>query len=259
MKNIFRLVRCSRGLDSLSGFFFVVFCIFTTTNPLHAQWVQTSGPYGGNIKCFAVSGTNLFAGISGSGVFLSTNNGTSWTEVNSGLTTTDVYSLAVSGTNLFAGTGIGGSVFRSTNNGTSWTADTVGLAAYYVNSLAVLGTSLFAGTDMGVFRSTNDGTVGLRSMRGCRRTPLSTLLSSRAQISSQPPGATVYFVRPTTAQAGRRLVPHGSTTVFPVSLPTGRISLWGLRVSAVFVPPTTVQVGRLSIPPREAQMFLLSL
>ena len=44
----------------------------------------------------AVSGTNLFAGTYGGGVFLSTNNGTSWTAVNTGLTNTDVYALAVS-------------------------------------------------------------------------------------------------------------------------------------------------------------------
>jgi len=52
----------------------------------HAQWVQTNGPYGGMINSFAVTGANLFAGTYGGGVFLSTNNGTSWTEVNTGLT-----------------------------------------------------------------------------------------------------------------------------------------------------------------------------
>jgi hypothetical protein len=63
-------------------------------------------------------GTNLFAGTEGGGVFLSTNNGTSWTAVNTGLTHTYVLSLAVSpatgeagGTNLFAGTE-GGGVWR---------------------------------------------------------------------------------------------------------------------------------------------------
>lgn len=66
--------------------------------------MQTNGPYGGYVYSLAVSGTNLFAGTYGGGVFLSTNNGTSWTEVNSGLTNTYVWSLAVSGTNLFAGT-----------------------------------------------------------------------------------------------------------------------------------------------------------
>ena len=47
-------------------------------------------------------------GLNGGGVFLSTNNGTSWTAVNTGLTNTAVSALAVSGTNLFAGTGSGG-------------------------------------------------------------------------------------------------------------------------------------------------------
>jgi hypothetical protein len=58
----------------------------------------------------AVSGTNLFAGTDG-GVFLSTNNGTSWTAASTGFTNTDVYALAVSGTNIFAGT-YGGGIWR---------------------------------------------------------------------------------------------------------------------------------------------------
>jgi hypothetical protein len=36
-----------------------------------AQWVQTNGPYGGQINCLAVSGTNLFSGTQDGGVFLS--------------------------------------------------------------------------------------------------------------------------------------------------------------------------------------------
>jgi hypothetical protein len=146
MKTIFRFLLLV-SLVALSGM-----------NPLLAQWVQTNGPYGGSVMTFAVSGTNLFACTLGGGVFLSTNNGTSWTAVSSGLTSTVVWSLAVSGTNLFAGTG-GGGVFLSTNNGTSWTAVNSGLTNTGVWSLAVIGTNLFAGTDGGgVFLSTNNGT-----------------------------------------------------------------------------------------------------
>ncbi len=43
--------------------------------PLQAQWVQTNGPYGGDVQCFAVSSTNLLAGTRGGGVFLSRNVG----------------------------------------------------------------------------------------------------------------------------------------------------------------------------------------
>ena len=69
-----------------------------------AQWTQTNGPYGGTVYSFAVSGTNLFAGTFRGGVFLSTNNGTSWSAVNSGLGNRDITSFAVIGPNLFAGT-----------------------------------------------------------------------------------------------------------------------------------------------------------
>jgi len=86
------------------------------------------------ITCLAASGPNLFAGDgqSGNGVFLSTNNGTSWTAVDSGLTNAWVLSLAVpptgtGATNIFAGTG--GGVFLSTNNGSNWTKVNKGLTA----------------------------------------------------------------------------------------------------------------------------------
>jgi hypothetical protein len=83
----------------------IVLCmIVLAASVSEAQWVQTNGPYSGNVTCFAVNGTNLFAGTYGSGVFLSTNNGTSWVSVSTGLTNTNVEALAVSGTDLFAGT-----------------------------------------------------------------------------------------------------------------------------------------------------------
>ena len=63
------------------------------------------------VLTLAVSGTSLFAGTSGGGVFRSTDNGASWTAASTGLTSTTVRALAVSGTSLFAGTG-GGGVWR---------------------------------------------------------------------------------------------------------------------------------------------------
>jgi len=144
-------------MKTVFRFLLVMFSLFTNINSSFAQWVQTNGPGGGNVLSLAVNGTNLFAGTYGGGVFLSTNNGTSWTTVNTGLTNTIVRSLAVNGTNLFAGTN--GGVFLSTNNGTSWTEVNTGLPTNTtVRSLAVNGTNLFAGTNGGVFLSTNNGT-----------------------------------------------------------------------------------------------------
>ena len=66
------------------------------------------------INGLAVSGADLFAVVAltsggfgsptNKGIYLSTNNGTSWRAVNTGLTDLGVQSLAVSGSNIFGGT-----------------------------------------------------------------------------------------------------------------------------------------------------------
>ena len=74
----------------------------------------TNGPEGGYIGALAIDPTSpstLYAGTSGGGVFKSTNSGTSWSAVNSGLTNTNVRALAIDPTTpstLYAGTSAGG-------------------------------------------------------------------------------------------------------------------------------------------------------
>jgi photosystem II stability/assembly factor-like uncharacterized protein len=125
--------------------------------PFEAQagWFRTDLPDSPSVWCMATIGTTLFAGTD-YGVYVTKDNGTNWTAVNTGLTTSWVNCLAVNGTNLFAATN-GGGVFLSTNNGTSWTAVNTGLTNTMVLSLAVIGTNLFAGLNGGVFLSTNNG------------------------------------------------------------------------------------------------------
>ncbi|MFA5834679.1 MAG: T9SS type A sorting domain-containing protein [Bacteroidota bacterium] len=168
----------------------VVLGLITVSN---AQWVKTNGyGVGGNITFFYISGTTLFAGtddgiyrstdngtqwsavntgltniqtlyVSGvyifagtsGGAFISTNNGSSWTAIN-GVSGEIVSAFVVSGTNLFVGTSVGG-VYVSTNNGSNWTAINNGLINKHVLSLFISGTNLFAGTDLGVFLSTDYG------------------------------------------------------------------------------------------------------
>jgi photosystem II stability/assembly factor-like uncharacterized protein len=120
-----------------------------------AQWIHTSGPKV-TVQAFAVVSKNLFAGTA-NGVYLTTNYGTSWSQVNTGLADTGVSALAAIGTNLFASTSSG--VFLSTNNGTSWKQMNNGLTDTTINKLAVVGTNLFGATNGGgIFVSTNNGT-----------------------------------------------------------------------------------------------------
>jgi hypothetical protein len=140
----------------------ILLFLISSNEILQAQWIQTNGPYGGIVNCLAVSGTNLFAGTD-NGVFLSTNNESSWTAVNNGFPSNpQIVALTDSGTNIFAG--IKDRVYFSTNNGTNWTAFNHSFDNYYLSALAVYGTNLIAGTSGGtsnpggVYLSTDNGT-----------------------------------------------------------------------------------------------------
>ena len=107
------------------------------------------------------TGTYTYSeGVFVGGVFKSTDGGTNWTPMNSGLTNTYVNTIAINPQapdTLYAGTDSG--VFKSTNGGTDWTAINSALTNTY--SLAIspqTPDTLYAGTGDGVFESTNGGT-----------------------------------------------------------------------------------------------------
>ena len=142
-----------------------------------AQWMQTAGPYGGQIRALAVSGTGLFAGTNG-GVFFSSDDGMNWSA--RGLANMTVSALAVDGAKLYAG---GDGVFQSTDNGTSWSDIGSGLGTQTVRALCVSGTYLFAGTAAGVYRA---------STAGGGWTPVSSIaLSSKLVLSLTVSGSFV--------------------------------------------------------------------
>lgn len=170
------------------------FKLYTSKNN-GTTWELTGSQPPYNILDFATDGINLFAGTS-SGVYLSTNDGLSWTNVssdlssftvntlicngdticagttggffistdsgitwlrnNSGLKSISISKLITSGSNIFAGTKSG--IYLSTNNGTNWVEVNSGITNYYITSLAINGTNIFAGTyGNGVYHSTNNG------------------------------------------------------------------------------------------------------
>jgi hypothetical protein len=213
---------------------FAFVLVLTYCSASHAEsnppWVETTGP--SNIKCLAASGDTIFAGdpsglyfspdngttwvlsgfdsvaivalavfdgkvfagTSGSGLFISTNSGVSWTPDTNGFQgATSINSLVACPPNLVAATSNGISV--STDGGSSWTQESnvsygtlatdgtnvyatsfvthaffassdrgmswrgVDSDLYSISSLAVLDGDIFAagGNGQGVFRSTNGG------------------------------------------------------------------------------------------------------
>jgi hypothetical protein len=140
----------------------LVLLLITTINSAKAQWLQSAGPFGGNVRNFVFNSSNDAFIATNGGIFSKLNSSANWTAVNSGLTTIDIRALAVSGANLFAGgyevAGSPGGVFFSTDKGANWTVRNTGLTNRSIISLGVNGTNVFAGTNgAGVYFSSNNG------------------------------------------------------------------------------------------------------
>ncbi|MGD0710914.1 MAG: T9SS type A sorting domain-containing protein [Bacteroidales bacterium] len=133
----------------------LIIAFICMTSFANAQW-QITGLDSNHVMCLAINGNNIFAGTYEDGMYLSTNNGSSWSAINNGLTDSVILSLVIKGDSIFAGTG--GGVFLSTNTGGNWTKMNNGLTDTIIDALAIKGDSIFAGTySEGVFMSSNGG------------------------------------------------------------------------------------------------------
>jgi photosystem II stability/assembly factor-like uncharacterized protein len=127
--------------------------------PASGMWLPLTGTGAPNrIRAMKNYVGNIFAGSYGNGVVRSTDDGLSWTTVNTGLTNHNVLSLEITSQYVFAGTD-GGGVFRSSDNGNTWSAINTGLGNLIIYSLLVNGTNLYAGTASGVYYSSDYGTT----------------------------------------------------------------------------------------------------
>lgn len=140
---------------------------------------------GSNLFATAVDKNSSVGGESNVSVFLSTNNGSTWTRINNGLTSSNNGSLAVSGTNLFIAAN--GRVNLSINNGLTWTAINNGLSNSVVSTLAVNNTNLFAGTytyegSAGVFFSSNNGSSWNNVSNGLKTSIANSLVISGTDL-----------------------------------------------------------------------------
>lgn len=133
----------------------LILCILVSPC-LYAQWQPTNGLTADTVFCFGFKSGSFFAGTN-HGVFRSTDDGTNWTQVNSGLIDTSVHTLMLGGSDVFAGTVSG--IFRSTNDGDNWTS--LGgwvIAGGWVSSLVTVGDTIFASTyHAGLHFSTDNG------------------------------------------------------------------------------------------------------
>jgi len=98
---------------------------------------------------------DIFAGVWNEGVFRSSDNGDSWTPINTGLTNPFIEAININSSgDILAGTN--GGVFRSTNNGDNWTKIQSEQVIYAIATSSA--NAIFAGSwGNGIFRSIDNG------------------------------------------------------------------------------------------------------
>ncbi len=137
----------------------------------NAQWTQGSGMDGGDYRCLAKVGDDLFAGSQYGGVFRSSNNGDTWMPLCNGLPAgVSVTKFMNKDTFLFAGTSYwsltGKGVFRSNDNGNTWVPKNNGIEVsptgyftdLYITGFAKTSAYIYTSTyQNGIFRSSDNG------------------------------------------------------------------------------------------------------
>ena len=204
-------------------------------------WTQTSSPPGGSVWALATIGNNLFAGTASGGVYISSDQGTTWTQRNGAFPTMEVFSFAVNGPDLYAGTGggFGAGVYKSSDLGVTWTdvkPAALNLSSN-VRSLTTDGTNIFAGTygGGGIFKSPLAG--------------ISTTSWSTYNMGLANQDVNVLAIKGTTIYAGT----YGdgvniSSTSSASWAPTSGMPSSSDYVRAITINNTTLFAGMTSLP-----------
>ena len=128
-----------------------------TWNYISSSWKPLYAYHGFEQQTdFLLDGSNLYASTLWDGIFKSTDNGITWTPVNTGLGNLSVWTLFKFGTDLYAGTST--EVYKSTNNGATWSFSSIGIPSSVIISFASIGTNLFVSTGNNIlYLSANNG------------------------------------------------------------------------------------------------------
>ena len=127
------------------------------------QWTRTNWSASNSLFDLYSSQDLVFArtwdALDGGRVFLTADEGTSWTQIGSADSDIDILSIVMSNNNILAGTWNG--FYLSTSGGTSWSAvSPAGIPAdAAIRSITAIDTSLFAATMGHVYRLSNNGTT----------------------------------------------------------------------------------------------------
>ncbi|MDP1728319.1 MAG: T9SS type A sorting domain-containing protein [Bacteroidota bacterium] len=141
---------------------------------LTAQFKPTAGPSGGaQATCFLKDGSIMYAGIQ-SGLYKTTDNGTTWTKLTVAADASDFKALAKAGSFVFAASNNGKiRMYKSNDGGNTWIGVQNGLpqaggnAVFSPTQMAVIKDTLFLGTTTaGVLKTADFGANWVPTVQG---------------------------------------------------------------------------------------------
>lgn len=133
--------------------------IFLSTDGGKSWMRKNNGLITTNINDIYSDGFKLFAGTYGGGVFMSADNGNTWTAIKSGLSGQALYVNSVIRLNNRLVIGTGDKIYVSDNEGTTWTQSATGITPTSIRSVTELYGTLYAATTAGIYYSTDSGST----------------------------------------------------------------------------------------------------
>lgn len=108
----------------------------------------------------AIQEDTIYLGTVGSGIYRSTNGGTDWAEINSGITSKRIWSIYKTSNTIFASS-LNGNLYRSTNGGDNWeNANNCISSTTIIKEFATYKGKLFGtSTNKGAYMSSDNGTT----------------------------------------------------------------------------------------------------
>ncbi|GFO67303.1 hypothetical protein GMLC_08820 [Geomonas limicola] len=181
-------------------------------------WSAYAGgqPSNTDLTGLAFRGVSLFTATNGGGVYRSDNGG-SWSQINTNLTSTVVNALVLDAGNIYVGTPSG--VFRSADNGATWFQVSSGITNTNVKALGLaMGNPSFltAGTNGGgVFFSTNSGDVWTAMNTGLTDKTVTSLAASSAakKVYAGTAGSKIFGLKLSPVSAISPSAPSASSPV----------------------------------------------
>lgn len=174
----------------------IITFIFTTlmASSLNAQWLQTNGPEGGKIGSIVADSNAIYTGTN-SGIYKSTNAGSTWVNITSGINFTysneSITAITTTKNYVFAGTSNSG-IFYSSNQGLTWNTPGV-LNSSEIRALSANGDTLIAATPNYLFLSTDLGSNWIDITNGLVASNITSALLIGSSIFVATDGGGLFF------------------------------------------------------------------